>query len=602
MNRRFIGSIALIVAIVLSASSQSNLITAEDLKAHVKYLASDELEGRGSGTEGNRKAAAYIADLMKTYALKPAGDNGTYFQKFEFVSAVKQGKNNALTIEGPNAGTAPLAVDVDFRPFGFSSTASVAGPLVFAGYGISAPSNNYDDYKDVDVTGKIVAILRYNPDGNDTKSPFYRLSSPRDKARVAREKGALGVIMVTGPADDSEDELVKLSFDQSSANSGIPVVSMKRSLLEPFFKARGLELKSIQDSIKAAKKPFAVSFAGVTVSMKTDVEKIMASTANIAGFLEGPDPALKDEVIIVGAHMDHLGYGGPGSGSMLPDTVAIHHGADDNASGTAALLDLIKAFSGRRNELKRSILFLSFSGEELGTLGSAFYVNHPYVPFSRTEAMVNLDMVGKLRNKALTVGGTGTSPAWNELLRNYNPDSTFTLNMQPDGFGPSDHSQFSGKDIPVLFFFTNVHEDYHKPSDTWDKLNYTGEEQIVRYVYNIVDDIDRKDETIAFVKVQPPAQMGGGDGRGFSVTLGIVPDMGSSDAGMKVSSVRPNGNAERAGLRAGDLIVKMAGKKVLNIYDYTGILGELKVGDEIEVEVIRDGQPLTLKAKMEKRK
>lgn len=287
---------------------------------------------------------------------------------------------------------------------------------------------------------------------------------------------------------------------------------------------------------------------------------------------------------------------------MLPDTVAIHHGADDNASGTAGLLSLIKAFSGRRDELKRSILFLSFSGEELGTLGSAYYVNHPYIPFSRTEAMINLDMVGRIRNKTLTVGGTGTSPAWKGLLSKYNLDSMFILTMQPDGFGPSDHSQFSGKDVPVLFFFTNVHEDYHKPSDTWEKINYPGEEQIVRYVYSIVDDIDRRDETIAYVKVQPPTQMGGGDGRGFSVTLGIVPDMGSGDAGMKVSSVRPNGNADRAGLKAGDLIVKMAGKKVMNIYDYTGILGELKVGDEIEVEVMREGRPLTLKAKMEKRK
>ena len=579
-------------------------ITADDIRTHVKYLASDDLQGRGSGTEGNRKAAVYIADLLQKWGINPAGDNGTYFQPFQFVSAVKMGPSNALAIESEHAGgtRTEFTTDVDFRPLSFTSNAEVSGQIVFAGYGISAPDDNYDDYKDIDVVGKVVVVMRYGPEGDSPRSQFYKYTLPRFKARAAREKGAIAMILITGPVDGKDDDLLKLSFDQVAENSGIPAISMKRSLLLPYLTSMQKDLKTIQDSIKARRKPESFAISNARLTLRTDVVKIFSKTANVLGTIEGSDPAFKDQVLVLGAHLDHLGLGGPGSGSMMPDTIAIHNGADDNASGTAALLELAQKFAAERGELKRSLVFTFFSGEELGTLGSSYYVNHPPFPLSQSIAMLNLDMVGRIENRTLTVGGTGTSPQWNALLAKYNSDSSFVLKLNPEGFGPSDHASFYGKDLPVLFFFTGTHDDYHKPSDDWEKLNYPGEEKIVRYVYKLVREIDLQVEKPVFARVQSSSPQGAGDGRGFSVSLRIVPDFGESTQGMKISAVRPNGPGEKAGMKAGDVVVKMAGKKVLNIYDYMAILQELKAGDEVEVEVLRGETHMTFHAKMEKQK
>jgi len=337
--------------------------------------------------------------------------------------------------------------------------------------------------------------------------------------------------------------------------------------------------------------------------MTTDVQTIKAQTANVIGVLEGRDPTLKTEYLILGAHFDHLGWGGPNSGSTRPDTIAIHHGADDNASGTAGLLEVAQKLASTRSQLKRSILIIFFSGEELGTLGSSYYVNNPSIPLSQSIAMLNMDMVGRLENRSLTIGGSGTSPAWKDLIPKYNKDSAFVLKLEPDGFGPSDHSSFYGKNIPVLFFFTGTHSDYHKPSDEWTRINYDGEQRVVKYVYEITKDLTSMTEKPAYARVESASSRGGaGDTRSFSVTLGIVPDFGQNTEGMKVSAVQPNRPGEKAGLRAGDVITKMAGKKILNIYDYMGVLGELKAGDVVDLEVLRDGVAVSLKATMEKRK
>lgn len=598
MNKKTTLILLLNALVVFLAVAQPNPeITADELRAHVKYLASDELEGRGSGTGGNRKAAEYIARHFKQYGLKPAGDTGTYFQEFEFVSALKLGDGNALSFEGADART--LTVEEDFRPLGFSMNTTLSAHLVFAGYGISAPEKNYDDFKDIDITGKAVVVLRYGPDGNDPHSDFEKYTSLRNKARIARDKGAVALLIVIGPAD-GDDDLIKLSFDNAFANSGIAAISIKRSAVEQLFKSAGRDMKSVQDSIKSSKTSIAFGIPGVSVRLKTDVVKIMGKTSNVLGLIEGNDPALATEVVVLGAHMDHLGYGGPGSGSLVPDDHAIHNGADDNASGSAALLELAGKLSVSRAD-KRSTLFAAFSGEELGTLGSAYYVNHPFFPLDKTVAMFNFDMVGRLENKTLTVYGTGTSPTWSALLAQYNTDSLFTLKLVADGFGPSDQAQFYAKDIPVLFFFTGTHNDYHKPSDDWEKLNYSGEESIVRYAYKMIADISSQSERLTFTKAASTAMSPRGDSRGFSVTLGVVPDYGESSEGMKIGGTRPNGPADKAGLKSGDLIVKMGGKKILNIYDYMGMLGELKAGDQVEVEVIRDGKEMKFTATLTKR-
>jgi aminopeptidase YwaD len=580
-------------------------ITAKDLQSYVRFLASDELAGRAAGTEGNLRAADYIAGLMKRYGLQPAGDNGSYFQTFEFVSSVKLGPGNSLAFEGSPVpdGKLSLKVDEDYRPFGFSQSGDVSGPLVFAGYGITSPDHSYDDYKGIDVTGKIVVVLRFSPDGDNPHSPFASISSFRNKARVARDKGAKGIIIIPGPADAPEDEIVKLAADRSFESSGIAAVSMKRAPFEHLLQSRHLTLRAIQDSIKATRKPDSFDLEDVTVRLETDIAQIKSKTSNILGMIRGEDPKLNGQYIIVGAHFDHLGMGGPGSGSLQPDTIAVHHGADDNASGTAGLLELEEAFGARKPVEGRTLLFISFTGEELGTLGSGYYVNHPVVPLQQTVAMLNLDMIGRLDNRSLTVYGTGSSPVWDGMLARYDRDSSFTLKSIPDGFGPSDQAEFYGKDMPVLHFFTGTHNDYHRPSDTWDKINYDGEQKIVRYVYNIISDLDTLAERPPYVKTQSAAPMASGDTRGFSVTLGIIPDYaGEGTTGMRISGIRPKGPAERAGLKSGDVIVKMAGKKVMNIYDYMGLLGELKAGDQVEVEVMRDGKPIKATATMDKRK
>lgn len=581
------------------AQQSSPEITAGELQAHVKYLASDELEGRGSGSEGNRKAAQYIAKAFAEYGLKPAGTNGTYFQEFEFVSSVKLGSANSVTIARTGKAPMRLKVEEDFRPFGFSSNSSVSAPAVFAGYGITAPDLKYDDYEGLDVSGKVVIVLRYGPDGNDMHSEFYRFTSLRHKARYAREKGAAALIIV----DAHHDELPKLTYDQSHASSGIPCVALRSGVLEQLLPAEQ-SLAAIKDSIKASRRTIGFPLSGVTISLETDIVKVMDRTANVLGYLEGSDPVLKNEVVVIGAHFDHLGYGGEGSGSLVPHLHEIHNGADDNASGTAGLLELAQRFAASASR-SRTLLFIGFSAEEIGTIGSQYYVNNPYFPIEKTVAMINMDEIGRLNENALTVYGTGTSPEWIPMLKKYNAraaSDSFALKLIPDGFGPSDHAQFYAKDIPVLFFFTGTHNDYHKPSDDWEKINYAGQERIVRFIYDVANDIQSATPKPQFTRAQSTTGMGsGGDSPGFAVTLGVIPDYGESTEGMKIGGTRPNGPADKAGLKAGDIIVTLAGKKVMNIYDYMGILGELKAGQTVEVEVVRDGKPMKFSATMQKR-
>jgi hypothetical protein len=395
---------------------------------------------------------------------------------------------------------------------------------------------------------------------------------------------------------------MRLAYDRVPDHSGLPAVSVRRAFIEPLLKESGHDLRAIQDTIASTKRPVAFPITGVKASLSAELMRIKDTTANVIGYLPAAGNPDEAEVVVLGAHFDHLGFGGPGSGSVKPDTIAVHNGADDNASGTAGLLELVQQISYRRSELHRNVVFAFFSGEELGTLGSLYYVAHPRFPLERTVAMVNLDMIGSLRDRTLTVGGSGTSGAWEALLSRHNADSALILQKNADGFGPSDHAAFYGKDIPVLFFFTGVHSAYHSPSDDADILNYGGLEQVVRFAEAVSMDIVQGSERPSFVRVQSQPGSMGGDRRGFSVTLGIVPDYGESSSGMKISGVRANGAAEKAGLKSGDVIVGLAGKKILSIYDYMGILGELKAGDEVAVEVLRDGKPMTFKATMEKRR
>ncbi|HUI08803.1 MAG TPA: M28 family peptidase [Bacteroidota bacterium] len=596
-------ALLVLLASPLPAQQGESAIAASDIRAHIRYLASDELAGRATGSPGNVMAAAYIARLLGEWQLEPMGDSGTYYQHFTVVTGVRAGGGNALRAEGRAlpGGTIVGTTNVDFTPLGFSTEATVSGGLVLAGYGITSADSAYDDYRNLDCSGRIVIVLRYSPDGSDPHGALSRYSAFQTKTRTARERGAAGLIVVTGPADESEDRLMPLRYDQGFPNGGIPCITVRREFADRLIAAAGWTIGAVQDSIRRRSAPVAFAVPGVTVTLTTDLARITERTANVIARLRPADPAMEDQALVIGAHFDHLGMGGEGSGSLQPDTVAIHHGADDNASGTAGLLELARAFAGERASLGRSLVFAFFSGEELGTLGSAYYVSHPAVPLDRTVAMLNMDMVGRLTGKALTVNGTGTSPAWEGVLDRENADSSLSLTRVPDGYGPSDHAQFYGKDVPVLFFFTGTHADYHRPSDTWDKINYPGEEKVVRFVYRVALDIDRARSRPPFTRAAA-AQSPGGDARAFRTTLGIIPEYSFSGNGMKIGVVRPGGPAEKAGLKPGDVIVRMAGRTIVNIYDYMEMLGKLKGGDRADLVVMRDGREVLCTAEMAGRK
>jgi Zn-dependent M28 family amino/carboxypeptidase len=317
----------------------------------------------------------------------------------------------------------------------------------------------------------------------------------------------------------------------------------------------------------------------------------------VVGLLKGSDPTLKDEIVVIGAHYDHLGLGGPQS--LAPKALGeVHNGADDNASGTAGMLELAQAFADRATDLKRSLLFMAFSGEEEGLLGSNYYVKHPLFPIERTVAMINMDMIGRLQDNKLIVQGVGTSPQWPPLLEEVNKQKKFDLKTTADGTGPSDHSSFYLKDIPVLFLFTGVHSDYHKPSDDYDKINTEGQARVVRFAYDVVSKIQSLPTRPEFTKTSGSEQMGR---RGFRVSLGVMPDYAEEVEGMKISGLRQGSPAERAGLKAGDIIVRLGSIQIKNIYDYTFALSPLKEGEEVEIEVLRNEQRLVMKITPEKR-
>jgi Zn-dependent M28 family amino/carboxypeptidase len=573
----------------------SAAITPEEIYWHIRYLASDELKGRFTGTPESEKAAEYIAADFHTYGLVPVGDNKTYLQHFPFIAGVNLGDKNSLatTINGK---TQQRLLRDDFVPMTFSTKASLEAGVAFVGYGISASDIGYDDYAGLDVSGRVVLALRFSPEGDNPHSQFERHASLRAKALMARQHGAKAIAYIAD-TDDFKSNLWHTEFDYSFSDSGIVAVAISRQLANELVVTAGTSLDARQKKINDSQKPASQLLSNVTAKIQVDLVKDTKPAANVAGYLPGHDPTLKDEIIVIGAHYDHLGLGGPNS--LAPKQIGeVHNGADDNASGTAGLLELAQIFATQAARLKRSLLFMAFSGEEEGVLGSSYYVKHPIFPLERTVAMVNMDMIGRLRDNKLIAQGVGTSPQWPALLEEVNKRSQLDLKTTADGAGPSDHASFYLKDIPVLFFFTGIHSDYHKPSDDYDKINEEGEAQVVKFVYDVVSKIQALRTRPQFAKTQAGEQT---SRRGFNVTLGVMPDYAEDVEGLKISGTREGGPASRAGLKAGDIIVRVGTTKIKNIYDYTFVLGDAPGGEEVEIEVRRDGKLLVMKIVPEKR-
>jgi len=559
-------------------------ISVKDLKADVYYLASDSLTGRKPGTPGGNLAAEYIRKQFQACNLKMLGDNG--FQHFEIVSDVALGEQNSMKADGFLG-----EVKKDFMPLAYSSSVTLSASVVFAGYGfdIDQDSLKWKDYDGVDVKGKWVMILRADPELDSMESKFIPFSDLRGKILTAKDHGAAGVLVVTPVALDKEDKLIQLSTDNNDVTSGIPVINIKRKAANLLIQSSGFRIDSLEKLLNRTKQPksFGVpQMVDATVSILLKREK----TQNVIGILEGNDPLLKDEYIVIGAHFDHLGFGGTGSGSRVPDTVAVHNGADDNASGTAMLIELAGKLASVKKDLKRSIIFVSFSAEEMGLIGSKYFVDHCPVDLKKIKAMFNFDMVGRFDKdkNSISVSGTGTSLESDSIVKKYEQGLSFSVTHSPDGYGPSDHASFYSSNIPVLYFTTGAHTDYHTPLDDADRLDYEKGKEIGDFAYNIIMDVDDMPNPLAF-KASGSKEGSGRGGRRLKVTLGIMPDFaGTEKQGLRVDGVTKGGPADKGGMLKGDIIISLNGMKVRDIYEYMSRLGKLKQGQTISVEVIRE--------------
>ena len=596
-----------------SKSSGTAEITAADLRNEVGFLASDERQGRMTGSTGTKQAADYIADRLQKAELKPAGDNNTYFQKFEFNSGVKVLKEkNELVLSGTTISK-PLRFEVekDFAPLSFTENQTVDGEIVFTGYGLSVPgkgAEGYDSYAGVDVKNKIALVLRYVPEGVDPKrrQELNRYAGLRYKAMLAREHGAKAVLFVTGPNSPNQGELVAPSFDASMANSGIVAASISSSVADALFQRAGKDLKTLQSGLDQENPHAETGFAlaNVTAHLVTAVEHVRKDDRNVVAVLPPSGPAEKAEYVVVGAHYDHLGFGETGAMQRKGEQGKIHPGADDNASGTAAVLELAASLAEERKTkpeaFRRGIVFAFWSGEEIGIIGSSYFVEHPTITLSNVAAYVNFDMVGRLRENKLSLQGVGSSKAWRRLVEKRNVAAGFNLSLQEDPYLPTDGTAFYPKGVPILNFFTGGHDDYHRPTDTADKLDYDGLERITKFARSLVVDLATGGERPDYVKVE--RKEGAGGREMLRVFLGTIPDYATEVAGVKLAGIRASSPAEKAGLKDGDIIVEFGGQKVSNIYDYTFALDAAKVGQPVEIVVMRDGQRVKITVTPEARK
>lgn len=568
---------------------------------HVKYLASPELEGRGAGTPGLETAAAYIARQFAALGLRPPEGN-TYLQPFPVTTNARLGSHNRFEYaDGKRAKT--LKPREDFIPFNFSAGGKLSGTLVFAGYGITAPEHNYDDYAGLDVKGKIVVLLRHEPQEFDEKSVFAgKLLTAHaqfwSKAVNAKQHGAAGVILINDRENHKgeADELEKFGRTAGPADAGIVFVQLKAAVVEEWLARAGKELAAIQAAIDKDLKPQSFALpASIRVTITTDVQREVRTVHNVMGYLPGETP----EYLIIGAHYDHLGLGE--QFSMAPSQAGTPHlGADDNASGTAGVLELARWFASQPKQ-KRGILFLAFAAEELGLLGSRYYVEHPKLPVENAVAMINMDMIGRLRGGKVYIGGVATGSNFKDLLNQLIPKHKLTPDFSGSfDAGSSDHTSFLTRQVPVLFFFSGLHGDYHKPSDTWDKIDAPAAAELLRAVGEVAAALINGSGRPQFIRAAMPPRQAGGPG--YGAYFGSVPDFSEVPSGVRFADVREGSPAQKAGLRAGDILFEFDGKPVENLYDFTYALRSRKPGDEVTVKVRRGSEVVQVKVLLEKRK
>jgi hypothetical protein len=649
------------------------------LRATAAYLADDAREGRGVGTQGLEQAAEYLAEQFRAAGLKTDLIDGTPFQRLEVTLAAERGRDedNRLVLVGPpdaqgKSQQIPLALDQDFTPLAAGGSGTFDAPLVFAGYGITALSLKrgdeaitYDDYAGVDVRGKVVILLRKEPQQNDPASPFDGTqTTPYSlfvrKLTNAREHGAAAVILVNdGPelvsrrqeqlaavrqaiaaldplkerlsaAQPQQDDLTELGrtlaqkaqelaqqaqqlaqsadgllpFSGAGANvshAGMPVLFCRRAVIDRLLAAAlGKDLVALEREIDSDLVPRSQELAGWRARGQTAVIEKKTQIRNVLGVLEGRGP-LADQTIVVGAHYDHLGYGG--EGSLAPWTREIHNGADDNASGTAALVEIARRLADSDPSPRRRILFIAFTGEERGLLGSSYYVQHPLFPLASTVAMVNLDMVGRLTDDKLAVYGTGTATEFDALIERLAGERGFALSKHPGGYGPSDHSSFYAKRIPVLHFFTGTHRDYHRPSDDVEKLNLAGMRRVVELVATLVQTLATQPEPPTYVEIRRIEQIGDPAAAGDRPSFGSMPAYPNpAKDGVLLEAVLEGSPADKAGIRGGDVLLEFGGERITVLEEFEAALRRHRPGDRVKVKVRRGEEVLEAEVTLARRR
>jgi Zn-dependent M28 family amino/carboxypeptidase len=581
----------LVTAAAVPSFAQTATPARSRTRTHVETLASERFEGRLTGSNGEKLAADYLVAELKRMGARPLPGSSDFRSPFTF-TAGSNDDGSGVRLTAGNAPPQAFAAPADVLALSFSDTAEVSGDVAFAGYGIVVPASQnvaYDSYAGLDVKDKVVVVLRYFPEDADqkTRAVLARYSDLRYKAQAARQRGAKALVVVTGPRSPNAGTTVPMSFDTAIAGSGIIAVSVTARAANALFAAAGKSLDDVQLGLDQA-APHATGFAipGVSITVNARVKREQQTGHNVLAYLPATTATtgVAKPWVAIGAHYDHLGRGTGGSSLAGADERnRVHHGADDNASGTAAVLAIAEALASQPR--KRNVLIGFWSGEELGLLGSAAFVAKPPVPIEHVAAYLNFDMVGRVADNKLTVQATGTSATWPRVIEQANVAAGFDLVLQEDPYQPTDVSSFNAAGVPSLAFFTGAHQEYHRPTDTADRINYEDLDRVGEFATTIVKRLMDTDEPPQFVKVEQKGESGGR--AGLRVFTGTIPDYAAEVKGLLLGGVIGGGPAEKAGLAKGDVVVELAGQSIANIYDYTYALDLLKIGQPVKVVYLR---------------
>ncbi len=588
-------------------SSEAPTFDPERLEKHVRYLSSDELVGRGNGTHGLEQAASYLEAAFGSLGLVPAGAEGSYFQSFRVHLDTEVGRHTTASFRKGDL-VRVLEYGADFEPMTFSPAGRIASPVVFVGYGVTAPEHDYDDYASVDVEGKIVLVLRYVPGQALGLGPFekhgWHATFVR-KAENAAAHGAAGLILVNGPLHRRDDKLVPFGTDVGSEQLTIPALHVRRDYAEELLRGEGWTLRALQETIDEPVSPKSFELEGVEADVVVDVRRTVVEVDNVLGYLP-PSGVVRNvplsdagEHIIIGAHYDHVGLGENGSRDGRARGM-IHNGADDNSSGVAGMLELARVFSSSSMR-PRGILFAAFAGEELGLRGSRYYAKSSTLPVGNAVAMVNLDMIGRLRHDRLYLGGIELLPNLAPAVEGMAKAKGLTFTSRFSAEGGSDHVPFIRMGVPALFFFTGLHGDYHKPTDDLQFINFDGMTRVLELGYEVSDYLLRTD-------ARPTLSLERTFARGSrreivpqeQAYFGIGLDGSFDGSGVRFSYIAIDGPAAVAGLKVGDVLLALNGRTISSRERASILIRQHRPGEMVEAKVRRQGQILQIKVRLSK--